>query len=324
MRSTDMTQVAFPKLLSSQIAFDIARTILDGFDKHYRLFRQTSQDAKRHFEKRRLGRGAQQAARERIDFLRPARAGMRAGAGRRIRQSRTDRRSLARTQAALHRHAVRPQAAGTGRNLLQFGLLQHPAPQLFPQRFHLRAPGGLHRVHRNRRTAADLPRVLPGARTACASRSSASSPTSSSTAQFADLDARHRAGRSAGCALFGREQARAEPPDPGAVEPVLPQQGRLHRRQGHQRQPRIPVRRADPAQPPRRAGTRHRAVRPRTDHHPVFVHARLLPGRHGSAVGLRAIPAHACCRASRAARSTPSSACKSRARRCSTAITCST
>ncbi len=62
-----MTQVAFPKLLSSQIAFDIARTILDGFDKHYRLFRQTSQTAKRHFE---TGAWpvAQQAARERIGF----------------------------------------------------------------------------------------------------------------------------------------------------------------------------------------------------------------------------------------------------------------
>ena len=45
-----MTQQAFPKLLSSQIAFDIARTILDGFDKHYRLFRQASQQARRYFE----------------------------------------------------------------------------------------------------------------------------------------------------------------------------------------------------------------------------------------------------------------------------------
>jgi isocitrate dehydrogenase kinase/phosphatase len=62
-----MTQVAFPKLLSSQIAFDIARTILDGFDKHYRLFRQTSQVAKRHFEKGAWA-VAQKAARERIGF----------------------------------------------------------------------------------------------------------------------------------------------------------------------------------------------------------------------------------------------------------------
>jgi isocitrate dehydrogenase kinase/phosphatase len=62
-----MTKVAFPKLLSSQIAFDIARTILDGFDKHYRLFRHASKAAKRHFE---IGAWptAQQAARERIGY----------------------------------------------------------------------------------------------------------------------------------------------------------------------------------------------------------------------------------------------------------------
>jgi len=58
---------AFPKLLSSQIAFDIARTMLDGFDKHYRLFRQVSQDAKRYFETRDW-KTAQAAATERIAF----------------------------------------------------------------------------------------------------------------------------------------------------------------------------------------------------------------------------------------------------------------
>jgi isocitrate dehydrogenase kinase/phosphatase len=62
-----MTQVTFPKLLSSQIAFDIARAILDGFDKHYRLFRQASQQAKRHFETANW-HTAQQAARERIGY----------------------------------------------------------------------------------------------------------------------------------------------------------------------------------------------------------------------------------------------------------------
>ena len=62
-----MNHVAFPKLLSSQIAFDIARTILDGFDKHYRLFRQTSQQARRLFETGAWAAG-QQAARERIGF----------------------------------------------------------------------------------------------------------------------------------------------------------------------------------------------------------------------------------------------------------------
>ena len=60
-------QAAFPKLLKSQIAFDIARAILDGFDKHYRLFRAASQDAKRHFEQRDW-KTAQAKARERIAF----------------------------------------------------------------------------------------------------------------------------------------------------------------------------------------------------------------------------------------------------------------
>ncbi|MFC5551986.1 bifunctional isocitrate dehydrogenase kinase/phosphatase [Massilia aerilata] len=62
-----MTQASFPKLLSSQIAFDIARTILDGFDRHYALFRQASQAAKAYFEKADWAT-AQRAARERIDF----------------------------------------------------------------------------------------------------------------------------------------------------------------------------------------------------------------------------------------------------------------
>ena len=62
-----MTTATFPKLLSSQIAFDIARAILDGFDKHYRLFRATSQSAKRHFDQGDWS-VAQVAARERIGF----------------------------------------------------------------------------------------------------------------------------------------------------------------------------------------------------------------------------------------------------------------
>lgn len=62
-----MTEQAFPKLLSSQIAFDIARTMLDGFDKHYRLFRQASKQARRYFETADWST-AQQAARERIDY----------------------------------------------------------------------------------------------------------------------------------------------------------------------------------------------------------------------------------------------------------------
>lgn len=62
-----MTQASFPKLLSSQIAFDIARTMLDGFDRHYSLFRRASKTAKTYFERGDWS-AAQQAARERIGF----------------------------------------------------------------------------------------------------------------------------------------------------------------------------------------------------------------------------------------------------------------
>jgi isocitrate dehydrogenase kinase/phosphatase len=40
----------FPKLLSSQHAYDMAQVIVDGFDRHYRIFREASRDAKIDFE----------------------------------------------------------------------------------------------------------------------------------------------------------------------------------------------------------------------------------------------------------------------------------
>ena len=62
-----MSQPHFPKMLSSQIAFDIARTILDGFDKHYRLFREISQAAAALFA-RGEWQTLQHNARDRIQF----------------------------------------------------------------------------------------------------------------------------------------------------------------------------------------------------------------------------------------------------------------
>ncbi|WP_277189308.1 bifunctional isocitrate dehydrogenase kinase/phosphatase [Caballeronia sp. BR00000012568055] len=40
----------FPKLLSSQIGFDVAETLLDGFNRHYRVFRDAAIQAKQYFE----------------------------------------------------------------------------------------------------------------------------------------------------------------------------------------------------------------------------------------------------------------------------------
>jgi isocitrate dehydrogenase kinase/phosphatase len=55
----------FPKLLSSQIGFDVAQTMLEGFDRHYRIFRDAAIHAKELFE---AGdwHGLQTLARERI------------------------------------------------------------------------------------------------------------------------------------------------------------------------------------------------------------------------------------------------------------------
>ncbi|RQR34747.1 MULTISPECIES: bifunctional isocitrate dehydrogenase kinase/phosphatase [unclassified Burkholderia] len=55
----------FPKLLSSQIGFDVAQTMLEYFDRHYRIFREAAVDAKTLYE-RTDWHGLQRLARERI------------------------------------------------------------------------------------------------------------------------------------------------------------------------------------------------------------------------------------------------------------------
>ncbi|WP_321819381.1 MULTISPECIES: bifunctional isocitrate dehydrogenase kinase/phosphatase [unclassified Burkholderia] len=55
----------FPKLLSSQIGFDVAQTMLEYFDRHYRIFREAAVEAKTLFE-RADWHGLQRLARERI------------------------------------------------------------------------------------------------------------------------------------------------------------------------------------------------------------------------------------------------------------------
>ena len=57
----------FPPRLDSPVAFAMARTMLDGFNRHYRLFRQVSAAAKARFEQADWA-GQQMAQRERIAF----------------------------------------------------------------------------------------------------------------------------------------------------------------------------------------------------------------------------------------------------------------
>ena len=68
----------FPQRLDSSIAYDIAKAMMDGFNRHYRLFRTESARAKHRFETADW-HGQQRAQRERIEFydLRVREASMR-------------------------------------------------------------------------------------------------------------------------------------------------------------------------------------------------------------------------------------------------------
>jgi isocitrate dehydrogenase kinase/phosphatase len=62
-----MRMAVFPQELNDLRAFDIANAMLDGFDRHYTLFREASAQAKRRFEQADW-HGQQRAQRERIEF----------------------------------------------------------------------------------------------------------------------------------------------------------------------------------------------------------------------------------------------------------------
>ncbi|MFD0669451.1 bifunctional isocitrate dehydrogenase kinase/phosphatase [Ramlibacter sp. MAHUQ-53] len=57
----------FPQRLDSPLAYDIAQALVDGFDRHYRLFRAESARARHRFETADW-HGQQRAQRERIEF----------------------------------------------------------------------------------------------------------------------------------------------------------------------------------------------------------------------------------------------------------------
>jgi isocitrate dehydrogenase kinase/phosphatase len=60
-------RVMFPHQLSDRRAFDIAQALIEGFNRHYRLFRETSAAAKSRFEQADW-LGQQRAQRERIEY----------------------------------------------------------------------------------------------------------------------------------------------------------------------------------------------------------------------------------------------------------------
>ena len=65
--SASVIHHSFRGLGQNTIAFAVAQAILEGFDKHYRIFRETSRGAKERFEKQDWA-AVQQTSRERIQF----------------------------------------------------------------------------------------------------------------------------------------------------------------------------------------------------------------------------------------------------------------
>ncbi len=65
--ATDQDTDMFPQRLDSTVAYDIAKAMMDGFNRHYELFRRESAQAKQRFEQQDW-HGQQRAQRERIEF----------------------------------------------------------------------------------------------------------------------------------------------------------------------------------------------------------------------------------------------------------------
>src|ERR1035438_8247240 len=232
----------------------------------------------------RLGRRARSLEGAHPD-VRPARERGRRGPARSLPGGRPRRVALARDQARLHRALARPPAARVRRDVLQLRRVPRARPALLPEREHLLAARDLDRAPRRQR--AHLPLLLPheerppehGAHRLDELRPRRSLPRPRS---------RRAPDRALGArALSGFTQGLAQLPDPGALVALLPQQGGVprrprdqrardlsHRHPALERRERRRLRRRAPPQ-----GRDHRArLQPR---------ARLLHGRHGSALGLR-------------------------------------
>jgi hypothetical protein len=230
-------------------------TLRDGFNRHYRLFRECSAQAKTRFEQSDW-LGLQQAVRERIAFY--------------------DSR-VSETAVLLHEQ-LRAEHIDDNTwqlaKLLYIGLLtNHKQPELaetffnsvfckimhrtyFHNDLHFRAAGDLHGVHRIR--SAGLPQLLPEPERPAADHPRHHRDFDWQRA-FANMERDvEQVMRTVVRQMGGRLAADGgELPDPGAALGLLPQQGRLHRRQGHQRRLRVSLRGAGAARCAGHAVPRH-------------------------------------------------------------------
>ena len=157
----------FPQKLDSPLAYDIAKAMMDGFNRHYRLFRTESARAKHRFETADW-HGQQRAQRERIEFydLRVKECTMRLEKEFRAGEHPMD----VWQQVKLHYIGLlvdhhQPELAETFFNSVTTKILHRTH---FQNDFIFVRPAVSTEIHRERRSrgAADLHRLLPHARDA--------------------------------------------------------------------------------------------------------------------------------------------------------------
>ena len=183
------------------------------------------------------------------------------------------------------------------RDVLQYGIVQDPRSQLLSQPLPFRPPRDFDRAHRRRPAIVSLVLSAAARIAACAYRHRARLPSRAAICRFSRRPC--QSDRCFPAALSAPPPARGKPPDPGAIGPLLPQSHRLRRRARDQRLQRASVRRADQARRRRPALCRCAADGPRAARVAVLRQPRLLPSRHGGAVGVRGVPAQYCPRAHR-------------------------
>ena len=237
----------FPHQLTDSRAFDVAQAMLDGFDKHYRLFRESSHAAKARFEATDW-QGQQRAQRDRIEFY--------------------DRRVDENVERLQREFDIANLSMDSWQQvkLHYIGLLtNHHQPELAETFFNSVTTKILHRAYfRN-----DFIFVRPAISTEYIENDEpASQPTyrayypSRDTlrdtllrivdnfqlhCEFEDLGRDVDQVMTAMRAHTGERRLRTNYQIQVLSSAVLPQQGRVHRRQGRQRLQRDAVRAADPA-----------------------------------------------------------------------------
>ena len=275
--------------LRALTAAEVARSILEGFDKHYRLFRAAAVQARHCFEQADWP-AMRELARSRIQMYDQRVAEAVASLLAAYPQTEHDESLWPAIKLSyiplLHEHR-QPELAETFFNSVACQVLHR---RYYRNEFifwrpavateHLEGEKPAYRSYYPRKGGAGLRATLES----IVRDIGLANP-------FEDL---HRDLRNVVHALrahFARPTARAaEPADPGARVTILPQQGGLHRRQGDERPRGAAVRGADPAERTQGAVSRYAAARAAPAAGPVFVCARLFLCRHGGAGGVRLVP----------------------------------